>query len=389
MNYRDEFPLEDGRIYLNHAYYGRWPRRTVMAVERLCREINTGAIRYGDWLQAEARLRERFRALIDAPSVEDIALLKNTSEGLSVVAHGLDWRAGDNIVITDQEFPSNRIVWESLSGQGVEIRQAAIPVTPFEEAPEAIIERTCDGNTRLVSVSSVQYGTGLRMDLARIGAFCRREGILFCVDAIQSLGALSLDVQAIGADFLAADGHKWMLGPDGIALFYCREELRDRLTLRQYGWRMVEEPFDFDNRDWRVASSARRFECGSPNTLGIHALGASLSLLLEVGMEEVERGVLQNSAYLIAAIAGNEAGNGGLRLLSPAAVIHDPARRGGIVTFGARDREPRELFQALKAAGIACALRGGGIRFSPHFYTPREQLKIAMERLEELVAHST
>nr|VFJ57376.1 MAG: Selenocysteine lyase/Cysteine desulfurase [Candidatus Kentron sp. FM]VFJ72900.1 MAG: Selenocysteine lyase/Cysteine desulfurase [Candidatus Kentron sp. FM]VFK20166.1 MAG: Selenocysteine lyase/Cysteine desulfurase [Candidatus Kentron sp. FM] len=380
MNYRDEFPLEDGRIYLNHAYYGRWPRRTVRAVERLCQEVNTGAFRYGDWLQTEARLRERLRELINAPSVADIALLKNTSEGLSVVAHGLDWRAGDNIVIADQEFPSNRIVWQSLGGQGVEIRQAAISAASSEEAPEAIIERTCDENTRLVSVSSVQYGTGLRMDLGRIGAFCRREGILFCVDAIQSLGALSLDVRAIGADFLAADGHKWMLGPDGIALFYCREELRDRLTLRQYGWHMVEEPLDFDKRDWRVASSACRFECGSPNTLGIHALEASLSLLLEVGMEEVERGVLENSAYLIAAIAGNE----GLGLLSPAAVIHDPARRGGIVTFGARDRAPRELFRTLKAAGVACALRGGGIRFSPHFYTPREQLETTMERLEAL-----
>nr|VFJ96812.1 MAG: Selenocysteine lyase/Cysteine desulfurase [Candidatus Kentron sp. LFY] len=382
MKYQNEFPLYNDRIYLNHAAVAPWPRRTSMAIERFSEQVYGGAIRHRDWVEAEERLRNQFRELINAPSTEDIALLKNTSEGLSMVAHGIDWRAGDNIVITDQEFPSNRIVWQSLASQGVEIREAAIlGATSWEDTPEAIMERNCDENTRLIAVSSVQYGTGVRMDLHRLGAFCRRQGILFCVDAIQSLGALPMDVQAIGADFLAADGHKWMLGPEGIAVFYCRRQLRNRLTLRQYGWHMMEDSLDFDNRDWKIADSARRFECGSMNMLGIHAISASLSLLLEIGMDEVARGVLEKSSYLTEAITEDKR----LSLVFPAALVDDPIRRSGIVTFQAPGAELQGVFRGLIGSGVICALRAGGIRFSPHFYTPKEQLESAVRRVGEYI----
>ncbi len=362
-----EFPQDQDLIYLNHAGVAPWPRRCVQAIREFAEEnLRRGARDYPRWLERELALRRAARQLLNAESEEEIALLKNTSEALSVVAHGLDWQPGDNLVISNQEFPSNRIVWESLRDQGVETREADISGAD----PEQALFECCDVHTRLISVSAVQYASGLRLDLARIGEFCRSRGILFCVDAIQQLGALAFDARAIQADLVMADGHKWLLGPEGLALFYCRAELRERLNLRQYGWHMVENHLDFERRSWRPANHARRFECGSPNMLGVFALHASLSLLLEIGMEQVQNRVLANSALLIDLLRTVP----GLEILSPL----DPARCAGIVTFRHLYRDNTELFQKLTAAGVVCAARGGGIRFSPHFYTPEQTLRDAV-----------
>ena len=366
-----EFPLDSDLIYLNHAAVAPWPRRTADAVQRFAEEnVRRGAAHYPRWMETEARLREQCRALLNAPSVDDIALLKNTSEALSVVAYGLDWQAGDNVVISDQEFPSNRIVWESLRDVGVETRSVHLSQG---SSPEQALAAAMDGRTRLLAISSVQYASGLRLDMEQLGAICREHGVLFCIDAIQSLGALPLDVQRCGADFVAADGHKWLLGPEGCAVFYIRAEVRDRLQLRQYGWHMVEEYLDFSRHDWRVASSARRFESGSPNMLGIHALSASLSLLNDVGTEQVAAGVLANSRYLMERLTALP----GIDLLTP----QQPERHAGIVTFRHRTITPESLHSRLFAANVVCAQRGGGVRFSPHFYTPRNQLDAALEKL--------
>jgi selenocysteine lyase/cysteine desulfurase len=370
MTYRNEFNLQDDILYLNHAAVSPWPQRTVAAVRHFAEQNGyQGSLDYPQWLVTEQQLREKLACLINAPSPDDIALVKNTSEALSFVAYGVDWRSGDNIVSSNQEFPSNRIVWESLAPQGVELRQADLD---SQETPEDALFALVDENTRMIAISSVQYATGLRMDLGRIGGFCRERGILFCVDAIQSIGAVHFDAQAIQADFVAADGHKWMMGPEGLALFYCRTELRERLRLTQFGWHMVEAVGDFDQLQWQPASSARRFECGSPNMLGIHALNASLSLLAETGMDRVEELVLGNSRYLTRGLEEL-----GMRVTTPA----DPARHAGIVSFNAPDGEIQPLFERLLSAGVFCACRSGNIRFSPHFYTPREKLDQALTLL--------
>ncbi|MGA7982366.1 MAG: aminotransferase class V-fold PLP-dependent enzyme [Chromatiaceae bacterium] len=367
--------LSPDLIYLNHAAVSPWPKRTVEAVTRFAQENGTrGAAEYGRWVQIEARLRQRLAALINAHSPADIALTKNTSEGLSIVAHGLDWQAGDNVVGIAQEFPSNRIVWESLRTEGVQCRQLDLYAS---EAPEADLTALCDRRTRLMAVSSVQYARGLRLDLEQLGAFCRNQGILLCVDGIQSLGAVPFDLERIQADFVVADGHKWMLGPEGIALLYVNPEVRPRLRLRQYGWHMVEHPGEFERRDWTPAADARRFECGSPNMLGIHALEASLSLLEEVGMASVEQAINALTARLLELIDHR-----GFELLSPRA----PKRRAGIVTFRVPDADPGALQEKLMAQRVICANRGGGIRFSPHFYTPTEQIERAIELAAELAA---
>jgi selenocysteine lyase/cysteine desulfurase len=352
----NEFNLLKEIIYLNHAGVSPWPYRTSKAVQNFAEEnMLSGSFNYTMWLGIESQLRRRTRKLINAPSEYDIAFLKNTSEALSVVAYG-------------QEFPSNRIVWESLAQKGVEFREADLNNS---KSPEDALFSLADNKTRLITISSVQYSTGLKMNLNLIGEFCKSRGILFCVDAIQSLGAMRFDVQQIQADFVMADGHKWMLGPEGLAVFYSLPDARDRLHLHQYGWHMVEDAGNFDIKNWSTAKNARRFECGSPNMLGIYALNASLSLLLESGMVYVEKEILKRSEYLIDKIKTVPE----LELITPIS----KGRYSGIITFRRRDVESEPLYQYLMKNRVVCAFRSGGIRLSPHFYTPYEDLDQAIE----------
>jgi cysteine desulfurase / selenocysteine lyase len=366
-----EFPLEPGLIHLNHAAVAPWPRRTVAAVERFAEaNMREGSRAYARWVGEETRLRGLLARLVNAPSPDDIALLKNTSEALSVVAYGLDWASGDTIVSAAQEFPSNRVVWQSLQPRfGVRTRLVDLDLTPD---PEAALIKAMDGRTRLLSVSAVQYARGLRLDLERLGEACRRRGVLFCVDAIQQLGALPFDARACQADFVAADGHKWMLGPEGLAVFYVRPEVRERLKLNQFGWHMLEHPGDHERPDWQAAASARRFECGSPNMLGVHALAASLDLLLETGLENIAERVSRNVSYLIDLLEEQS-----FEILSPKA----PERRAGIVTFRRAGEDMEKRYRQLMDANVLCAHRGGGIRFSPHFHNGEADLMEAVERI--------
>lgn len=370
-----EFPQPDSLLYFNHAAVGPWPQRTRDAVVAFAEEnLSRGAQHYPKWVEVETALRQQFVSLLNAASVDDIALVKNTSEALSMVAHGIDWQPGDNVVVPATEFPSNRIVWDSLQGYGVDVRWVDLTAL---DTPETSIIAQMDANTRLLSTSSVQYDTGLRLDLNTLGEACQQRHCLFCVDAIQSIGVLPFDVEAVHADFVMADGHKWMLGPEGLAVFYSRPAAREQLRLHEYGWHMVEELYEFDNCDWQTAHSARRFECGSPNMLAAHALHASLSLLLEVGMETVSRQVLANSRKLI-----NEINN-----ISSLELITNPAEHAhaGIVTFKINNHDLEDVFSRLTQQNVVCAKRGGGIRLSPHFYTPAEKLDKIIEILIQTV----
>jgi selenocysteine lyase/cysteine desulfurase len=371
----DEFPQLPDIRYLNHAAIAPWPKRAVVAVNRFAEQnAQTGARDYPEWLLVEQTLRERLQRLLNAPSSADIALVKNTSEALSFVAFGLDWQAGDQVVIGDEEFPSNRVVWEALKPRGVEV----IQVNLQQGDPETNLLNACGPRTRLLSISAVQYGNGLRLDLERLGHGCEKLGVLFCIDAIQQLGALPFDAQACQCAFAMADGHKWLLGPEGLGVFYCRSDLREQLTLHEYGWHMLEHAGDFQRTDWQVARSARRFECGSPNMLGTMALEASLGLLEEVGMPEVGKALQQRTQWLI----------DGLDRI-PGASLHsplDPSRRAGIVTFSLASWENQALFERLRAEKVVCALRGGGVRLSPHFYTEARVIEETLLLLRQLAS---
>jgi selenocysteine lyase/cysteine desulfurase len=344
--WQDEFPQAPGLRYLNHAAVAPWPRRTSAAVCAFAEQnLHIGARDYPQWLQMEQRLRGRLARLLNAPSTADVALVKNTSEALSFVAFGLDWRAGDQVVISDQEFPSNRVVWEALRPQGVEV----IEVDLAGDDPEGALLNACTPRTRLLAISAVQYASGLRLDMARLGAGCTQRGVLLCIDAIQQLGAQPFDVQSSGCAFAMADGHKWMLGPEGLGVFYCRRDLREQLKLHEYGWHMLEDVGNYDRRDWQPAHSARRFECGSPNMLGAVALETSLSLLEEVGLAQVASLVEERIARLHAGITALP----GARLLSPA----QPERRAGILTFTLAGQDNLHLFEVLKQEQVVCARR--------------------------------
>ena len=358
-SFQEEFPLEPGLCYLNHAAVAPWPRRTAQAISAFVDENCTmGATHYPKWLTVENTLRKQLATLLNANSTDEIALQKNTSVGLSAIAYGLDWKSGDSIVISNQEFPSNRIVWESLSNKGVHVISATLDASD----PTSSVINACDDTTRLVSISSVQYGTGLKINLKRLGAYCNQHNILFCVDAIQSLGAAPMDVQDIGCDFVVADAHKWMLGPEGIALFYVKKSTQDQLSLNQFGWHMIESPGNYDTQEWEIANTARRFECGSPNMVGIHGFSASLSLLLDVGLPTIEK-ILEEKVDLLIELLSKKPG---VSLLSPT----EPELRSGIVTFASDKLDSMTLYQQLMKQGVICAYRGGGVRFSPHFYTP-------------------
>lgn len=366
-----EFPLSDDLIYLNHAAVAPWPRRTAEAVQRFAFENMTrGAADYPAWMRTVESLRGHLAQLIGVDSSDDIALVKNTSEGLSLVAYGLEWQAGDEIVGIAGDFPSNTVVWESLAPQGVNFHGVDILAA---DDPEQALFDACGEHTRLLAISSVHFATGLRLDLARISLFCRTHEILLCVDAIQSLGALRLDLRETPVDFLTADGHKWMLGPEGLGVFYCRAALRERLHLHQFGWAMRAHPGNFDSPQWLPSPTATRFECGSPNMLGIHALDCSLGLLLEFGMDAIEQRVLTNNDCLRAGLAADRR----IELITP----DDLSRRSGIVSFRIPGLDSSAIYQRLMSAGVICAPRGGGIRFSPHFYTTQAQLERALEVL--------
>lgn len=372
--YSKEFDLETDLIYLNHAAVSPWPKRTAEAVAGFAREnAQQGAAKYPEWLETEYALRKKLKTLINAPSVEDIALLKNTSEALSVVAYGIDWQAGDNVVFAQQEFPSNRVVWESLAAHGVDVRRVDIYST---ESPEQALIAAMDNNTRLLSTSSVHYADGLQMDLSQLSAACKQHDSLFCVDAIQSIGVMPFDVQSINADFVMADGHKWMLGPEGLAVFYCRPELREQLKLNQYGWHMVADTSDYTTLDWDICPTAKRFECGSPNMLGTYALNSSLSLILDIGIAEIWSAIQDNISYLRNELNKIE----GITINSP---IDRPS---GIINFSHESIDPKKLQTALMQQNVICAQRGQGVRFSPHFYTDKDRLAKAIDIVKRTIS---
>lgn len=369
------FELDPDIIYLNHAAVAPWPTASRDAVVAFAEEnARRGAQHYPQWIQRETGLREKLRQLINAPSRDDIALLKSTSEGLSFIAYGLPWENGDNIVLPATEFPSNRVVWESLEKFGVEVRLVEINAT---EQPEQRLIQAMDDNTRLLSCSTVQYSNGLRLNMEQLGQACKQGGILFCVDAIQSLGAMRFDVRAAQADFVVADGHKWMLGPEGLALFYCSPALRASLKLHEYGWHMLKHPGDFSHSEWQITDTAQRFECGSPNMLGAVALDASLGLLLDTGIEHIENIVLSHSAHMLAELGKMR----GIELLTPP----QDARHAGIVTFCHQSLPAQAIYEAMMGAGMVCAARGGGVRLSPHFHTTEQQLDQALRWIHDFV----
>ena len=371
-NFREEFPIINNFIYLDHA--GISP--ISLSVKKGITNFLSGAsgetgFDYSSWGKGIEEIRASCAELIGADA-DEIAFVKNTSHGISIVASGLDWKQGDNVIVFEKEFSSNIYPWLNLKDRGVEVR--FIPLKNerilFED-----IESLIDSRTRLITMSSVQSINGFMIDINRLGKLCQNNGILFFVDAIQSLGAVSIDVKECGADFLSADGHKWLLAPEGIGIFYCRKELASKIRPNLIGWKSVKNDHNFESFDFELKDNALRFEEGSFNTIGIYGLGAAVDLLLEVGVDRIETRVHELGDLII-----SETERRRLTLKTP----KSPGERGGIISFAGKF-DPKEIAEKLFEKNIVVNYRGGGLRVAPHFYNTEDEILKFFEALDELL----
>lgn len=366
---RSEMPVSSRWIYLNHAAVAPLSRPAARAMRLLVHDAEeNGMVNCDQWSQLYSRARGSVAALIGARA-EEIAFLKNTTDGLLAVANGINWQRGDNVVLPEREFPANVYPWLNLRERQVEVRW--VPERDgrlqLEDFATAI-----DGNTRVLAVSSVEFLSGFRNDLRQLGQLCRQRDLLFVVDAIQSLGAFPLDVADLGIDCLAADGHKWLLGPEGCALFYCSRRALKQLQVSALGWAGVASAYDFLSYDTALYPDARRFETGTQNTAGIAGLKGAVDFLLDLGIPAIASRILELTDHLCAGLQAK-----GYQLLSS----RRGEERSGIVTFSSLRHRSEDLYQALRSGGVITSLRGGYLRLAPHFYNTADELDRALHLL--------
>lgn len=388
----EHFPVTRNVIYLNHAAVGPLSLRAQEAMDAHARDQRDfGALHWKEWYAEHDRFRRSAATLIGAQPGE-MSILKNTSEGLSFVAEGLRWKSGDNVVTSSLEFPSNFIPWKRLEALGVQCRVAG----QGGVCPTSEIERLVDRKTRLVTISSVAFHNGFAADLVSIGELCRERNVLFCVDAIQSLGVLPIDVRRANVSFLASDGHKWLLGPEGTAIFYCAAEAREALRVTEIGWMNVDRRGRFLDSPTDLLPDGRRFEAGSLNTNGIYGIRASIDFLNGLGIETIREEVLRLAGRLAGGLEsiGFELRTprpiaSGIVAATPRAVDSsrlacrlDESRKG-------KETTPSELVvmlhRWLERQRIVCAPREGMLRFSPHFYNSDEEIDLVVDALRSLV----
>lgn len=364
-----EFPVNRNWVFANHAGVSPVPARTAKAVEEFWADVrDNGTGHWGEWTRRIELIRAETGKLIGAPA-EDIALVSRTTEGINIAAQGLDWREGDNVVLLGTEYPANIYPWMNLEKRGVKVKWVK------EEESRYLLSAVADAidsRTRVVTVSHVEFASGFRNDIRSIGALCRSRGVLFFVDAIQSLGVFSVDVTEDTVDALFGGGHKWLLAPTGIAFFYTSKKLRDQLSVLYVGADSVMDAEDYLNYDLTLLPDSRRYEYGMLNKAGIIGFGASLALFNEIGIPNIRDRVKEVTDHLIES------------LKRKGFTIHSP-REGeswsGIVSVSRPGTDPHEMAKHLAKNHVITAVRGGRLRISPHFYNFESQ----MDRVVDLV----
>lgn len=366
-SYRPRFPfLSTGTVYLDHAAIGPVPRASREAVEAYLQERTDGGINiFHSFLKTHREAKRMIGALLRADP-DRIAFCDNTSNGLNILASGLPWKAGDRIVLTDVEFPANVYPFLNQKRHGVEIDFVKWTHQGF--SVEAI-ERAITPRTRVVSISHVQFLHGCRSDLAAIGSLCRDKGVILSVDAIQAAGAVPIDVKAMNIDFLSCGSQKWLLSTEGVAFVYVSERAQEQIRQAYLGWLSINDFFsDFFRYRLDLDATARRYEGGTLNVAGIICLQESVRLLLDVGIERIERHLQRLTQLCIDRIRRE-----GAELLTP----EDPRARAGIVSVRLPNAQP--TFERLQRERIIVSLREGCIRFSPHFYNTEEEVLKALD----------
>ena len=360
-SYRKLFPVTEHYAYLNHAACTPLPQPGVDALARYWHDQSTqGVLSEPYYSEAIEQARHKMAALIGAEPSE-IGWVQSTATAIELVAYGLDWREGDNVVTVYGEFPANVYPWLGLKRFGVETRlvQPRNGRVTVDDLALAV-----DARTRLVSISFVSFLTGIRADLPAIGQLCAERGVLFNVDAIQGLGALRLDVKEVGAHFVGAGAHKWLMGPHGVGMLYINRNVLDSLHPFSANWASVMHRDDYLNYDQPWMPSAARIEGSTRNMSGLVAFDAVLNLLLEVGPARIQARIMELTGRLIDGLLSK-----GYRLVSSTA----PEERSGIVSFKARG-DPMDLLARARSEGIVIAVRLGVVRVSPHFYNTVEEI---------------
>jgi cysteine desulfurase/selenocysteine lyase len=363
--YRPEFPVTERLIYLNHAAVSPLPRRVAKAMKDFADDAcDFGSMHYDTWLAACEGVRVLGARLIGAHR-DEIALVKNTSEGICAIAGGLEWKPGDRVVAFREEFPANYYPWKRLESRRVQVEwlSATDPLDRIEEA--------CRG-AKLLAISFVQYLSGLRANVKAIGEICRDAGCFFFVDAIQGLGAFPLNVDEAHIDALAADGHKWLLGPEGCGLLYVRREWQDRIEPIEFGWTNTAHFADYASRDMTLRSDAGRYECGTLNMIGCSGLQAALELILEADPVQIGPTVTARADEIAAGARAKR-----YEILGD----RNPETASGIVSIRHPSLDGRLIVSRLRENGISAAPRQGWIRFSPHFYISPEDIANVVEAL--------
>jgi len=357
--YRAEFPVTGELIYLNHAAVAPLCRAAADAMKALADDAcRFGSLHYDKWMESYSGLRRATARLIHA-SADEIAIVKNTSEGVATVAIGLDWKTGDRVIAFREEFPANYYPWLRLERRGVAITWLSI-YDPLEKIAAAI------PGARLLAISHVNYLSGYRVDLDSIGELCNRYGCFFFVDAIQGMGAFPIDVEAAHIDALAADGHKWMLGPEGNGVLYVRRRWLDAIEPVEFGWTNPANYADYSSRDMTLRSDAGRYECGTLNTVGCFGQRAAIEFLLEVGIENIAPAVLARADQL----------ERGVRAKGYEVMVARTQENGsGILSFRHPSVDCRTLVSDLRRNKIMAAPRQGWVRASPHFYIGEEDIE--------------
>ena len=373
QHWRSEFPVTETYIYMNHAGVAPLSRRVREAMAGFIEDATVnGAVNAEDWAETAEVCRSAAAQLINADPTE-IAFMKNTTQGILIAANGIDWQEGDNVVTTAVEFPANVYPWWRLKERyGVQTR-----MVPERDGRISIedIAAAINTRTRALTISHVEFASGFRNDLQALGELCREHDIWFIVDAIQSLGAIEVDVKSCNVDILAADGHKWLLAPEGAAIFYCADEKREQLINTNIGWASVVNPRDFLDYDLTQKPDATRFEEGSYNSVGLYGLNAAIDLLLDIGIPTIETHILKLTAGLIAGLEAK-----GYRVITPKKDLE----RAGIVIFESAQHTPAEIYEMLHAENIITAERGSGVRVSPHFYNTASEVERLLEVLPDL-----
>ena len=362
---RAAFAVTKSLAYLNHAGVAPLSRPAFAAMLAAADEAaRLGSLAVDAQDEARERIRGSAAALMGVP-VEGVLFVKNTTEGLGFVANGLDWSAGDRVVVPAHEFPSTIYPWLALADRGVVV-ETLPPVNDAGEVPlESYEAAFARGAVKLVCLSWVQFRRGWRTDLAALGALCKEHGALLCADVIQGLGVIPAELSAWGVDFAMADSHKWLLGPEGSGVMWIAPRRVEMLRVLEPGWCSVAHREEWENLEWVPDPTARRFEGGTMSVAAIAAMGASIDLILGVGVERVWSHVdrwcdrfAEHVSELGLPVLSRREGDG----------------RSGIVTFGAGGADPADLVTLLAEQGVVVSPRGGGIRVSPHAYNDDSDL---------------